>query len=92
MERSTHLPAYGCGESGKVKSRPKVFIEESFYMFLNEVESVINNQLLTPTSDSMSSFEALTPNVFVVGTIATNYELGIFNDRNINNLKKCRAV
>ena len=52
----------------KVITRDRVFTEESLYMFLYEIESVINNCPLTPTSDSISDFEALTPNFFLLGT------------------------
>ena len=52
----------------KVITRDRAFTEESLYMFLCEIESVINNCPLTPTSDSISDFEALTPNYFLLGT------------------------
>ena len=76
----------------KVITRDRVFTEESLYTFLCEVESVINNRPLTPTSDSISDFEALTPNHFLLGTKVTNYSLGSFNPREINYGKKWRAV
>ena len=34
----------------------------------------------TPKSDSISDFETLTPNHFLLGTKVTNYALGSFND------------
>ena len=39
---------------------------------------------MTKTSDSISDFEALTPNHFLLGTKVTNYALGSFNPREIN--------
>ena len=65
----------------KVIIRDWVFTEESFYMSLCEVKSVINNRSLTPTSDSNSDFEALKPNHFLLGTKVTNYAPGSFNPR-----------
>ena len=76
----------------KVITRDRVFTEESLYTFLCEVESVINNRPLTPTSDSISDFEALTPNHFLLGTKVTNYALGSFNPCEINYRKNLRAV
>ena len=76
----------------KVVTRDGVFIEESLYTFLCEVESVINNCPLAPTSDSIFDFEALTPNYFLLGTKVTNYALGSFNPREIKYRKKCREV
>ena len=61
-------------------------------MFLCEVESVINNCPLTPTSDSISDFEALTLNHFLLGTKVTNCALGLFNPREMNYRKKRRAI
>ena len=54
-----------------------VFTEESLYKFLCEVEPVINNHPLIPTSDSISDFEAFTTNYFLLETKVTNYALGI---------------
>ena len=71
----------------KVITRDRVFTEESLYTFLCEVESVITNRPLTPTSDSISDFEALTPN-HMLGTKLTNYALGSFNPCEINCRKK----
>ena len=59
----------------KVITRDKDFTEELLYTFLCEVESVINDRLLTPTNDSISDFEALTPNHFLLGTKVTIYAL-----------------
>ena len=63
-----------------VKRSLKVITRDTAF---TEVESVINNWRLTPTSDSISDFEALTPNHFLLGTKVTNYALGSFNDREI---------
>ena len=69
----------------KVITRDRVFTEESLYTFLCEVESVINNRPLIPTSDRISDFEALTPNHFLLGNKVTNYASGSFNPREIKN-------
>ena len=66
----------------KVITRDRNFTEESLYTFLCEVEN------LTPTSDSISNFEALTPNHYLLGTKGTNYALGSFKDCEINYNKK----
>ena len=76
----------------KVITRDRVFTEESLYTLLCEVKSVINNCPLTTTSDSISDFEALTPNHFLLGTKMTNYALGSFNPRETNYREKWRAV
>ena len=76
----------------KAITRDIFFTGESLYMFLCEVELVIKNRPLTPTSDSTSDFEALTPNHFLLGTKVTNDALGSFNSREINYRKKWRAV
>ena len=69
----------------KVITRDRDFTEESLYTFFCEVKSVINNRPLTPTSDSISDVEALTPNNFLLGTKVTNYASGSFNPREIKN-------
>ena len=76
----------------KVMTRDRAFTEESLCTFLCEVKSVIKNHPLTPTSDRIYDFEALTPNHFLFGTNVTNYALGSFNPREINYRKKWRAV
>ena len=75
----------------KVIPRDRLFTEESFHTFLCEVESVINNCPLTPTSDSISDFEALTFNHLLLGTKVTNCALGLFNRGDMNYCKKQRA-
>ena len=76
----------------KVITRDRVFTEESLYTLLCEVKSVISNCPLTATSDSISDFEALTPNHFLLGTKVTNYALGSFNPRETSYREKWRAV
>ena len=75
-----------------VITRDRVFTKESLDVFFCEVESVKNNRPLTTTSDTISDFEALTPNHFLFGTKVTKYTLGSFNPREINYRKKWRAV
>ena len=72
----------------RVITRDRVFTDKSLYTFLFEVELVINNRPLTPTSDSISDFVALTPNHFLLATKVTNYALGSFNNHEINYRKK----
>ena len=79
-------------KSLKVITRAIVFTEESLYTFLCEVESVINNRPLTTTSDSISYFEALTHNHFLLVNKVTNYALCPFNPREINYRQKWRTV
>ena len=85
----THVPVLGWEEIWEslvksVKRSLKVitrdFTEAPLYMFLCEVESVINNCPLTPASDSIS-------NHFLLGTKVTNYALGSFNHPKINYCK-----
>ena len=45
----------------------RAFTENSLTTFLCEIESVINQRPLTPTSGSIDSFDAITPYHFVLG-------------------------
>ena len=45
----------------RIITRDRAFTKDSLTTFLCEVESVINQRPLTPTSDSIDDFDAITP-------------------------------
>ena len=53
-------------------TRNHLFNEGTLYTYLTETESIINCRPLTPLSDDINDFEALTPNHFVTGTANPN--------------------
>ena len=53
-------------------TRNHLFNEETLYTYLTEIESIINGRPLTPLSDDINDFEALTPNHFLTGTTNPN--------------------
>ena len=65
--------------------RDRIFTEESLHTFILEVESTINSRPLTPLSDDINDFEALTPNHFLLGRASPN--LPIIYSPQHNNLK-----
>ena len=48
------------------------FNEEALHTYLAETEFIINGRPLTPLSDDINNFEALTPNHFLTGTANPN--------------------
>ena len=53
-------------------TRNHLFNEETMQTYLTEIESLINGRPLTPFSDEINDFEALTPNHFLAGTANSN--------------------
>ena len=61
----------------------RMFNEEALHTFLlevestlNSVESTLNSRPLTPVSDDLNDYEALTPNHFLLGRPTMNYPIG----------------
>lgn len=52
--------------------RNHLFNEETLYTYLTDIESIINGRPLAPNSDDINDFEALTPNLFLIGTANPN--------------------
>ena len=51
----------------------RIFTEEALYTFPCEVESLLNNRPVTPSSDDINDFEALTPNHLILGNSSSNH-------------------
>ena len=54
------------------------------YLFICEVESILNNQPITPSSDNINDYEAMTPNHILLGHSSSNHAPGVFQDNKIN--------
>ena len=61
-----------------------LFTEEALHTFICEVESILNNRPITPSSDNINNYEALTPNHILFGHSSSNYAPGVFQDDEIN--------
>ncbi|XP_066937027.1 uncharacterized protein [Clytia hemisphaerica] len=53
----------------------RMFNEEALHTLLLEVESTLNSRPITPVSDDINDYEALTPNHFLLGRSAPNYPI-----------------
>ena len=73
-------------------TRERLFTEDALTTFLCEVESIVNQRPLTPNSDSIDDFEAVTPYHFLLGSQSFNPSPGDFNDSQINLRTKWKAV
>ena len=63
----------------KIITRDRAFTEDSLSTFLCKVESVINQCPLTPTSDRIDGFDAITPYHFLLGSPLPNLAPGNFD-------------
>ena len=63
----------------RVITRDRAFTEDSLTTFLCEVESVINQRPITPTSDSIDDFDAIEPYHFLLGPPSPNLPPGNSN-------------
>ena len=70
----------------------RIFTEESLRTFLCEVESILNSRPITPISDDISDFEALTPNHLLIGQLSHNLPPVDVNDDAINLRSKWRSI
>ena len=74
----------------RVITRDRAFTEDSLTTFLCEVESVINQSSLTPTSDSIDDFDAIAPCHFLLGSPTPNLSPGNFNQLELySKMEKC---
>ena len=73
-------------------TRVRLFTEDALTTFLCEVELIVNQCPLTPSSNSIDDFEALTPYHFLLGSPSSNPSPGDFNDSQINLRTKWKAV
>ena len=69
-----------------------LFTEEALHTFICEVESILNNRPISPSSDDINDYEAPTPNHILLGFSSSNHVPGVFRDNEINYRKKWRAV
>ena len=53
-------------------NRNHLFNEKTLHTYLTEIESIMNGRPLTPLSDDINDFEALSPNHFLTGTANPN--------------------
>ena len=72
--------------------KDRLFTEDALATFLTEVESVLNSRPLTPVSDDLEDFEALTPNHFILGRPSPNLPLGVYTEKDINLRCKWKSV
>ena len=61
-----------------------LFTEDTLHTFICEVESILNNQPITPSSDDINDYKALTPNHILLGHSLTNHAPCAFRDNKIN--------
>ena len=73
-------------------TRERLFTENALTTCLCEVESIVNQRPLTPNSDGIDDFEAITPYHFLLGSPSFNPSPGDFNDSQINLRTKWKAV
>ena len=78
----------------RVITRDRAFTEYSLTTFLCEVESVINQSPLTPTSDSIDNFDAITPChvLLVLGSPFPNLPPENFNQSDMKYRAKWKNV
>ena len=76
----------------KTITRDRLFTEESLHTFLCEVESIVNQRPLTPSSDDIRDYEALTPNHVLIGNHSQSFSPGHFIDDEIDYKRKWRSV
>lgn len=73
-------------------TKDRIFTEDALTTFLCEVESIVNQRPLTPTSNNINDFEALTPYHFLLGSPSPNFEPIKLNESEINHRIKWKAV
>ena len=69
-----------------------IFTKEALHTFLCEVESLLNNRPVTPSSDDVNDYEALTPNRLILGNSSSNDSPCKCQNDEIYYRKKWRAV
>ena len=73
-------------------TRNHLFNKETLYTYLTETES-IHGRPLTPLSDDINDFDALTPSHFLTGTVNPNLLIcPVEKPGGITNKRKCEAV
>ena len=75
----------------KVIIRNKLFTEECLSTFLCELESILNQRLLTPISDDVNDLKALIPSHFIIGSYK-NTVPGVFHKQEFDYHRKWRSV
>ena len=68
----------------KTVVRDRLFTEEALLTFLVEIESTINSRPLTPVSDDVDDYQALTPNHFLIGRSSPNVPIGNITEKELD--------
>ena len=76
----------------KLVTNHQVFTKEKLVTILFEIESILNQQPLTASSDECQDFEVLTPSHFLIGAYSPNLPPGVFSNSEINHKKRWRNV
>ena len=63
----------GAWESLNALTLDRIFTEEAPYTFLSEVESLLNNCPVTPSSEDINDYEALPPSHLILGNSSSNH-------------------
>lgn len=71
-------------KSLKAITRDHLFTKESHRIFIFELESLINNGPITPSSDDINNYKARIPSHILLGQSSSNYPPGIFQGDEIN--------
>ena len=72
----------------KAITRNCLLTEEALHRFVCEGESILNNRPITPSSDDINDYEALTLNHILLGFSLSTHAPGVFRDKDINYRKK----
>ena len=76
----------------KAITRNCLLTEEALHRFVCEGESILNNRPITPSSDDINDYEALTLSHILLGVSLSTHAPGVFRDNDINYRKKWREV
>ena len=78
--------------SGLTKEQAIKFSDESLATLFCEVESILNNRPLCPTSNNPNDYDALTPNHLLQGRAPVTFPIGLFDKNDSYMQKKWRQV
>ena len=62
----------------------RLFTKEALHTFVCEVESMLNNRPITPSSHDINNYEALTSNHIFLGHSLSSHAPGVLSDNKIN--------
>ena len=70
----------------------RILTEEALYTFLCEIDSLLNNRPVTPSSDDINDYEAITPNHLILSNSSSNHSPCKCQNDKTYYRKKWRAV